>query len=227
MLAHSHSELFSEIAALFEAGGSIIFALVLVAFAIFFWVSALFKKLFFACQRSRFYEDEISRRLNAGESYASIHAWLDGKKGIVPKILNYSLGDNSGTYEEVKHSFDEARDAEINQIDKEFGVLKALIKAAPLLGLLGTVIGMVDSFSVFTLNFLNGPDLIAHGISKALITTQIGLIIALPGLFGLQYLKSLRNKLDQTIGQLDFHLKSLNIKEQISARSSINLESQA
>ena len=221
------SELLREISSLFEAGGTIIFALVLVAFAIFFWIFAIFQKLYFSCLRSRYYENEIAQRLNNGDSYESIHTWLSDKTGIVPKILNYSLADRGEDYSEIKHCFDEARDAEINQIDKEFGVLKALVKSAPLLGLLGTVIGMVDSFSVFNLDFLSGPDLIAHGISKALITTQIGLIIALPGLFGLQYLKSLRDKLDRTIGQLDFHLKSLSIKQKISSRSSNNMELKA
>jgi len=55
-----------------------------------------------------------------------------------------------------------------------------MAKAAPLLGLLGTVTGMVRTFDVITLYGNQNPVLMADGISEALITTQSGLIIAFP-----------------------------------------------
>ena len=208
--------MWQEILSLIESGGWIMLPLALVSIASWYWMLCLFKKLYFSCRRSAYYEREITERLIKGEGYGTIRNWLHGKPGIVPKIVHYSLDETNHDYHQVKFCFDEARSAEINLIDKEFGVLKSLTKTAPLLGLLGTVIGMVETFNVFGLGFLNGADLMALGISKALVTTQIGLLVALPGIFGIQYLKGLRDRLDQTIGQLDFHLKSLNIKQELS-----------
>ena len=53
---------------------------------------------------------------------------------------------------------------------------------SPLLGLLGTVVGMITVFSTFQSSGAASPDLLASGISQALITTAFGLLIAVPGL---------------------------------------------
>ncbi|MGB0646057.1 MAG: MotA/TolQ/ExbB proton channel family protein [Bradymonadia bacterium] len=64
------------------------------------------------------------------------------------------------------------------------GLISTLVTIAPLLGLLGTVIGMVQMFSSMSHSITEGgQDSIAGGISTALVTTQLGLIIAVPGLF--------------------------------------------
>ena len=62
-------------------------------------------------------------------------------------------------------------------------VLGALVAIAPLIGLLGTVVGLVEVFSADA-----AADTIAQGISRALLSTQLGLIIAVPGMFMRQVL---------------------------------------
>lgn len=67
---------------------------------------------------------------------------------------------------------------------KRFALLIPVSAAvAPLLGLLGTVTGMIDTFESMTLHGAGKPELISGGISEALITTQLGLIVAIPALF--------------------------------------------
>ena len=71
---------------------------------------------------------------------------------------------------------------------RQFGTMHAFINTmvaiAPLLGLLGTVIGMVEMFgSLQGAQSIDGESTVAGGISTALVTTQLGLIIAVPGLF--------------------------------------------
>ena len=63
-------------------------------------------------------------------------------------------------------------------------LLHALVQAAPLLGLLGTVLGMIETFTVLQAMGTEEPGALAGGISQALLTTEAGLMIALPGLFG-------------------------------------------
>ncbi len=62
-------------------------------------------------------------------------------------------------------------------------LIRCLINSAPLLGLLGTVWGMIETFNVITVAGTSEPGLIARGISRAMITTQVGLLIAVPAIF--------------------------------------------
>ena len=89
------------------------------------------------------------------------------------------------TVEEVSGLFEAIRVVELSPITRSLRVMKTFVSAAPLLGLLGTVIGMLATFEALATG--SGGDktmqAISAGISEALITTQTGLIIALPGLF--------------------------------------------
>jgi len=68
-------------------------------------------------------------------------------------------------------------------LEKNLSVIKLLAAVAPLLGLLGTVIGMIETFQSITLFGTGDPKLMAGGISQALVTTMLGLIAAVPLLF--------------------------------------------
>ncbi|MEK9985703.1 MAG: MotA/TolQ/ExbB proton channel family protein, partial [Opitutae bacterium] len=67
--------------------------------------------------------------------------------------------------------------------------------AAPLMGLLGTVMGMLATFDGLTSNIGRTIELVASGISEALITTQTGLVIAIPGLVMIYLVQKRRNNL--------------------------------
>lgn len=70
------------------------------------------------------------------------------------------------------------------------GFENVIILIAPLLGLLGTVQGMIETFDTLALSRLSPPaDIMSSGISKAMLTTQMGLLVSLPGLFMHRVLK--------------------------------------
>lgn len=79
---------------------------------------------------------------------------------------------------------------------RDFLVLTALTASAPLLGLLGTVTGMITTFQAVSQMGGDTGTRVAGGISRALITTQFGLVIALPGVFGLAHLRRLMRQVD-------------------------------
>ena len=68
-------------------------------------------------------------------------------------------------------------------IERGVGTIKLIASVAPLLGLLGTVVGMIATFQAITLFGTGDPKLMANGISEALVTTMLGLVVAIPTLF--------------------------------------------
>ena len=82
--------------------------------------------------------------------------------------------------ETLELKLDDAILKEIPPLERNLSLLKLLAGVAPLLGLLGTVTGMILTFQAITLFGTGDPKLMAGGISQALITTVLGLIVAIP-----------------------------------------------
>ncbi len=112
--------------------------------------------------------------------------WIDepnARCGRLGRLMNFVLAERS--LEKVSIHFDQLRASEAAPIERDLKVMKICVSAAPLVGLLGTVTGMLSTFGALSSGA--GGDqtmgMIAAGISEALITTETGLVIALPGLF--------------------------------------------
>ncbi len=128
---------------------------------------------------------------------------------VVIKELQYSrhvLGQLAAKSLEYWDSSDAALIAEIQQVSQQdvkklqskMSVLSIIITAAPVLGLLGTVLGLMDVFSVIALKGAGQAELLSAGISKALITTVAGLSLSIPLMFIYQYLQSkINHRLDE------------------------------
>jgi biopolymer transport protein ExbB len=89
-----------------------------------------------------------------------------------------SLRECSG--EVIENGLSEAMLRELPRLERFITPLKVLAAVAPLLGLLGTVTGMIKTFQVITVFGTGDPRLMAGGISEALVTTQLGLMVAIP-----------------------------------------------
>ena len=94
-------------------------------------------------------------------------------------------------YEIAELRISEAIVNEIPQIERFQAFLRLAVAAGPLLGLIGTVIGMILTFQSITESGSSDPKLMANGISQAMIATVLGLGIAIPLLFGNAWLSSL------------------------------------
>jgi len=73
------------------------------------------------------------------------------------------------------------------EVNKGLWVLETVVTAAPLIGLLGTIIGMMNSFKIIGANGLVKPEQVTGGVAQALIATALGLLIALIALFTFNY----------------------------------------
>lgn len=90
----------------------------------------------------------------------------------------------------IESKLDAAILKELPSITSGEPLIKLLAAVAPLLGLLGTVVGMIETFQAITLFGTGDPKLMAGGISQALVTTMLGLIVAVPLLFAFSLVRS-------------------------------------
>jgi len=109
--------------------------------------------------------------------------WLDQPAsgiGHVGEVIRYVVGDGRFTHEAALR-LEAVRSKVIPDVNSRLVVLSVLVAIAPLMGLLGTVIGMLTTFRGLASGSGQAVELVAGGISVALITTQTGLMIAIPG----------------------------------------------
>lgn len=96
------------------------------------------------------------------------------------RILQVYSDNKTADAESLELKLDEAILKELPRIDSGINIIKIFAAIAPLLGLLGTVIGMIETFQQITLFGTGDPKLMAGSISMALVTTALGIIAALP-----------------------------------------------
>jgi len=104
------------------------------------------------------------------------------------EILAAGLVNRHRDREIIKESIEDAGRQVVHDLERFLNSLGTIAAISPLLGLLGTVIGMVKVFAAITTHGVGDPTVLAGGISEALITTAAGLTVAIPSLIGYRYL---------------------------------------
>jgi biopolymer transport protein ExbB len=139
---------------------------------------------FFFLQRVRFNTDELMGRVSGyllkGDLDSARESARAKKGRPVANVILAGLRLIGRSPETIETGLGEAMLRELPRLERSLTVLKVLAAVAPLLGLLGTVTGMINTFQVITVHGSGDPRLMAGGISEALITTQLGLAVAIP-----------------------------------------------
>lgn len=99
------------------------------------------------------------------------------------RILGIATQSDEANTDTLERKLDEAILREVPLLERYQGIVKVIAGVAPLMGLLGTVVGMIRTFQTITLFGSGDPKLMADGISQALVTTVEGLIVAIPLVF--------------------------------------------
>ena len=120
---------------------------------------------------------------------------LRKRGGFLSRELSYAMEIAQKNYNEFRDYMQVRMMKSVRYMEQGNHIVMVMAAAAPLLGLLGTVTGMVSTFEVITLYGNQNPVLMADGISEALISTQSGLLIAFP-------LTLLKQRLDERIENL-------------------------
>lgn len=95
-----------------------------------------------------------------------------------------------------KESIDNIINRKIKKLEFGLNTVKIIASIAPLLGLLGTVVGVLNSFDSITKSGLGDPSIFSNGISIALITTVAGLIVAIPHYIGYNYIYGILDSIE-------------------------------
>ncbi|KZZ41024.1 energy transducer TonB [Thalassolituus sp. HI0120] len=130
---------------------------------------AVWRMIVLFAERSRVYKQMQSDTPDEGNSLGRVMAVFKANQSADTETLELHLG--------------EAIAAEIPRLTRGIGWIKIISVVAPLLGLLGTVTGMIDVFETMSLFGTGDPKLMAGGISQALMTTVLGLVAAIPCVF--------------------------------------------
>jgi biopolymer transport protein ExbB len=116
--------------------------------------------------------------------------------GPVPRVIHAAILRHDAPRQELKEIVQEAGQLEVPRLERRLGILVTLACVAPLLGLLGTVTGLIDAFvNISTQSGFTSSTDIASGLYQSLLTTAAGLVVAIPCAVGYGYLSSRVNAL--------------------------------
>lgn len=134
-------------------------------------------------------------------------------QGELGEIIRYTqeIPDNEDA---IRDRFTEIILSKVPALDRKLNLLNTLVASAPLMGLLGTVLGMLTTFSGIAGGGGKTIDLISGGISEALITTEMGLLIAIPGYFFAYLLKRKRDELEAFL----VHVETVTLQRKFATK---------
>jgi biopolymer transport protein ExbB len=132
-------------------------------------------------------------------------AWIEDPsqaQGEIGDMIRYTQSGQLNI-RQVQNRFFEINASRLPSIDQRLNLMSVLVASAPLLGLLGTVLGMLTTFDGISVGGSKTTDVIARGISEALITTEMGLLVAVPGYVFISMLKSRRNEFVALLARIE------------------------
>jgi biopolymer transport protein ExbB len=116
------------------------------------------------------------------------------------QMLATGLANRNKPREVIKESIEDVGRHAVHELERYLSPLGTIAAISPLLGLLGTVIGMIKVFAAITASGVGSPGVLAGGISEALITTAAGLGVAIPALIAYRHLRA---KVDGLVVQME------------------------
>ena len=149
-------------------------------------------------------DNEVTPALDKLDFAAAIEA-CDQNKGPVMNILRCGLQTTErGNFnpDKIDQAFNEAASVELARPFVFVNYLQVIASVSPMVGLLGTVSGMVKAFRTISEQGMGRPELLANNISEALVTTASGLLVAIPALIAYFFFKNKYGKIAASVSQV-------------------------
>jgi len=159
----------------------------------------------YVLRRNRIVIPEIAEAvetLSASSDLSVARAICERKPGPFANIVIAGLDHADADWTIVRSVLEESGRQESIRLVRRLGVLETVAAVSPLLGLLGTVLGMIRVFATISAAGLGNPETLSAGISEAMVTTAAGLIIGIPALVAHNWLSG---RADRIISELEFY----------------------
>jgi biopolymer transport protein ExbB/biopolymer transport protein TolQ len=152
----------------------------------------------FAKSRSESYRfaEKMAKLLSGGDIAAAAAAGLNKQVGHIGRVINAGLtafklapADRDTAIESVARALERQAAREVQVFKRGLGVLATVGSTAPFVGLLGTVMGIVNAFQSMAISGSGGLGTVSAGIAEALITTAFGLLVAIPAVMAFNFLQ--------------------------------------
>jgi biopolymer transport protein ExbB len=131
----------------------------------------------------------VVSELLAAREFPRAAQYCRDHQGPFATLVTALIENRTAPYDELREVLEDTGRHQLRQLERGLPALATLVAAAPLLGLLGTVLGMIQVFEGISLQGTVRGEYLSGGIAQALITTAAGLIIAIPFLFLHAYLE--------------------------------------
>jgi biopolymer transport protein ExbB len=173
---------------LFLKGGPIMYGLLAMSFFGVFIV--VYKTIFLTLNKTKPAPilDKIKHQLLT-QGKAATAASLQQDPKLMIRLLASAIQASDLPRDEIQDEIKNQTLSELPQLDSHINLLSTIVTTAPMLGLLGTILGLMDIFNVISGASIPDPAMLSGGISQALITTVTGLLISIPLMFFLQWLR--------------------------------------
>jgi len=170
------------------AGGPVMWPIMLCSVA----AAAIILERIWTLQRKRIIPQELTERvwkLVETRTLNDRHVEALGRNSPLGRVLAAGLANHDKGRDIMKEAIEDTGRHVVHELERFLNALGTIAAISPLLGLLGTVIGMIEAFDAITSQGVGDPRMLSGGIGEALITTAAGLIVAIPALLGYRYLR--------------------------------------
>ncbi|MBW2062875.1 MAG: MotA/TolQ/ExbB proton channel family protein [Deltaproteobacteria bacterium] len=154
---------------------------------------AVFLERLFKLRRVRILPRDLMQDMNdliIRYKYPDAISLCQGHPSPMARIYQAGLRSSGQPRQIIKEVVQEVGRREAAELEKYISILATIASITPLLGLLGTVSGMIKTFNIIAYYGVGNPGTMAGGISEALITTAAGLTVAIPTLVGYRFVSS-------------------------------------
>jgi biopolymer transport protein ExbB len=215
------NQIFQQMLHTWESGGWVMIALALVALVAYSTAAHLLIYL---------YERGITR-----VTESDLRRWVarpDAAPAHFQELVRYTQ-DDVHSLADIEGRFREVEAAKVPEVDRRIAFLNVVVVSAPLFGLIGTVMGMLLTFKAIGVGGSSTAEIIAKGISEALVATQTGMMVAIPGLMLAHVAKRWRNEYVSFLARLEgaslrhFRLQSAGLtSREVVARGETQVSAQ-
>ncbi len=190
---------------IFYQGGPLMYPIALCS--IIGW--AIFMERVFAFHKTKYQMRDLYHKIIKCLTDNQIHdAFMlcESRKSALARTLYVVLKNHSRDRNYLKSVAEEVGEREAVALQRYLGLLGTIANISPLIGLLGTVLGMIEAFTIISREGVGSPATLGGGISQALITTAAGLTVAVPMILLHRYLLSRSDRLVLDLEEATMHV---------------------